>query len=106
MTEIFLGKLSLDELKKLQKNVAKAIDDFQERHRHDALLALEAKAKEMGFKLSDLTDGLIKKTKTTLPPKYRHPEDPTLTWTGRGRNPDWLKKAEAAGSPREMFLVD
>lgn len=25
-------------------------------------------------------------------PKYRHPKNPRLTWTGRGHQPDWITK--------------
>ncbi len=25
-----------------------------------------------------------------VPPKFRHPEDPSKTWTGRGRKPKWV----------------
>ena len=27
----------------------------------------------------------------TLPPKYRNPDDPALTWAGKGHQPRWLK---------------
>jgi hypothetical protein len=53
MQSIDLSDMSLDELKKLQKDVTKAIDTFKERQRLEALAAVEAKAREMGFSLSD-----------------------------------------------------
>lgn len=31
-----------------------------------------------------------KRGKSTLPPKYRNPDDPTQTWTGRGKPPAWI----------------
>jgi DNA-binding protein H-NS len=30
------------------------------------------------------------KPSSSAPPKYRHPEDATKTWTGRGKRPGWL----------------
>src|SRR4051812_564437 len=30
-------------------------------------------------------------------PKYRHPDDPNITWTGQGHDPTWLTKLEAKG---------
>lgn len=30
-------------------------------------------------------------------PKYIHPEDPNLTWTGRGRKPNWMIQLEREG---------
>jgi DNA-binding protein H-NS len=29
--------------------------------------------------------------------KYRHPENPDLTWSGRGRRPAWIRDAVEAG---------
>ena len=38
-------------------------------------------------------------------PKYRHPDDASLTWTGRGKSPKWLSELESAGRKREEFLI-
>ena len=106
MTKIDLDTLSLDELKQLQKNVAKAIDRFEERQRKEALAALEQKAKEFGFSLSELTGGTTAKRKTLRPAKYRHPENPDLTWTGRGRKPRWFTEAIANGmTPAQLEIA-
>lgn len=43
-------------------------------------------------------------TKRVVPPKYRHP-DTHAEWTGRGKPPRWVSDAEAAGTPRETFLI-
>jgi len=102
---IDLEKMSLEELKQLQKDVDKAIKGFEERKRAEAQARLDAVAKEMGFSLNDLMGGKGKKSKSTLPPKYMHPEDPTLTWTGRGRKPKWLTEALDAGKSLEDFEI-
>ncbi len=44
--------------------------------------------------------------KATLPPKYRNPENPEETWTGRGRKPPFIKSAEERGEDIERFRVD
>ncbi len=31
-----------------------------------------------------------KRVKSSLPAKYRNPNDPTQTWTGRGKAPAWV----------------
>lgn len=107
MADFDLKSMNLDELKRLQKDVAKAIEDYEERRRQDALAAVEAKAQEMGFTLADLTGAPIKSKggKAKLPPKYRHPENPSLTWSGRGRQPAWIKEAVEAGKPLDEFLI-
>lgn len=37
--------------------------------------------------------------------KYRHPEDPDKTWTGRGVMPTWLQSLINAGHDRSEFEV-
>ncbi|MEL6915271.1 MAG: H-NS histone family protein [Pseudomonadota bacterium] len=101
---IDLSKMSKADLQKLRKDVDKAIDKFDERAKQDAMAELERKAKELGFTLAELT-GVQKKTKTVNPPKYRNPKDATQTWTGRGRQPEWIKEAKAAGKDIEKFAI-
>lgn len=102
---IDLGGMSLEELKTLQKDVGKAIATYEDRQRKEALAALEAKAREMGFTLSELTGGAIKTGRSMGAPKYVHPENPALTWTGRGRQPRWIKEGLESGKSLDDFLI-
>jgi len=38
-------------------------------------------------------------------PKYRNPDKPSETWSGRGREPRWLAEKTAAGRRREEFAI-
>lgn len=38
-------------------------------------------------------------------PKYRHPDDASLVWTGRGRMPIWLANEVDKGNALEGFLI-
>jgi DNA-binding protein H-NS len=106
MAHIDLEEMSLADLKALQKKVAKAIEGFEERQKLQALAALEAKAKEMGFSLSELTGAPQGKTKRKpAAPKYRHPDDASITWTGKGRQPAWFKTAVTSGVSPDDLLV-
>lgn len=106
MSEFDLDDLSLSELKSLQKKVNKAIESYEDRQKNQALAALEAKAKEMGFSLSELTGATPGKAKRKpAAPKYRHPEDPDVTWTGKGRQPAWFKQAVTSGTSPDDLLV-
>lgn len=107
MPKINLEKLKLDELKQLEKDVAKAITSFEKRMRADAMAAAEAAAKEHGFSLTQLMGGGGKAggAKPALPPKFRHPENPAKTWSGRGRQPDWIKDALAKGKSLDDMLI-
>ena len=103
MTDLNLSSLSLDELKKLEKDVAKAITSYETRRRKEARAAAEEAAKELGFSLSDFVGD--KKIKSTSVPKYRHPENDALTWTGKGRRPNWVIEAQNSGKTLDDLLI-
>lgn len=104
---INLSNLSLDELKKLQKDVARAIASFEERRRKEALAAAEAAAREAGFSLNEIFGSKSNPAKAPSIPKYQHPENPAVVWTGKGRQPAWFKEAVAAGkSPDELLITN
>ena len=102
-----LDNLSLKELKKLLANVTKAIDSYEDRKKLEALAELEAKAKEMGFSLSELlgTAAPDARKRRAAAVKYAHPENSSLTWTGRGRKPKWVVEALAAGNALSDLLM-
>ena len=47
--------------------------------------------------------GKVKKPASTVAAKYRGPNGET--WSGRGLTPKWLRALEAAGQPKESFLI-
>ena len=98
-----LNTLNLDELKSLKRDVDKAITSFRDRRRKEALAVVEAAAREHGMSLVELTGTRQTRRSTTgavSEPKYRNPEDPSQTWSGRGRRPAWL-----AGRELEDFAI-
>jgi DNA-binding protein H-NS len=40
-----------------------------------------------------------------VPPKYRNPNEPSETWSGRGKRPRWLAQALLAGQKIEDFVI-
>lgn len=101
-----LQKLSLDELKKLKKDVEKAISSFETRRRAEARKAMEKVAKDFGLSVEDVIGkSASKPAKAKGNAKYRNPDDPKQTWTGKGRQPGWFKSAIAAGTTPEAMEV-
>lgn len=101
-----LAKLSLTELRRLQSRVETEIRRRSDSARRDLLKKVQKMAAEEGLSLSDLlgnapasdekqTSGK-RKTKATGKKngqsvvKYRHPENPAIGWSGRGRKPQWV----------------
>ena len=105
MTDIDLNALSLAELKQLEKNVAKAIASFEDRRKAEARAAAETVAKEYGFSLGDLVNAAPSRKGAAPVAKYRHPENPEITWSGRGRKPAWIAEGLEAGKTLEDFAI-
>lgn len=100
-----LDAMSLSELKDLQRNVARAIASFEDRKKKEALLALEEKARELGFSIAELTGAKVTRTRAPASAKYANPSNPSDTWSGRGRKPKWFSDALAAGkSPADLSV--
>ena len=98
MADYDLEALSLPELKKMQKDIAKAISTFEDRQKAEARTKLEAVANEMGYSLAELLGAVSKPKRAPVAPKYQPPENSAVTWSGRGRKPQWFVDALAAGT--------
>lgn len=112
---IDLSTLSITELRRLAKNVDKAIETAENKRLKEAKAAIEKVAKEYGVSIGALVadekpNGKAKKAKpaakkTAAKPKYRNPADPKQTWTGKGRRPKWYLDAVAGGKAEADLLV-
>ena len=94
--KIDLNAMSRKELLELKRDVEKAIRAAERREKLEALKAAERAVAEYGFSLSDLSD-VAKPGGSKAAPKYRNPDNPSQTWTGRGRKPGWFVQALARG---------
>lgn len=96
--------LSKDELKALIRNAEKALKTLDERRKAEAKRAAESAAREYGFSLDDLLGSSGKKG-TKGVPKYRNPADASQTWTGKGRQPNWIKQALSSGKSLDDLKI-
>lgn len=101
---IELNSMSRDQLLKLRADVDKAISSLEERRKAEALAAAEKAAAELGFSLEQIVAS-AKKGGSKSPPKYRNPEDPRQTWTGRGRRPAWIESGLEQGKSLEDYAI-
>ena len=105
MPDFNLAVLSLADLRDLQKSVAKAISTFEARQKAEAREKVEMLAKELGFTLAELAGlGEPKRKRSPSTKTFRHPENPTLTWSGRGRKPGWFAAHVDAGKDPDVLL--
>lgn len=99
-----LTQVSVSELRELLVAIPAEIRKREAQEKKAILNEVRELAKARGYALEDLVgtgaasaaEGTV--AKRTIPPKYRHPKDPSLTWTGRGRKPAWLVQLLEAGA--------
>ncbi|MDO5632546.1 MAG: H-NS histone family protein [Paracoccus sp. (in: a-proteobacteria)] len=101
---IEIEKMDLKELRELRAKLERAINSYEDRKRREALAAVEEAARTYGFNLADLTGGKPRRA-GTVAPKYANPNDPTMTWTGRGRKPRWVQESLDSGRSLEDLLI-
>lgn len=96
----------LKQRKKAVREVEKAIDQYDDMRKKEAREKLEATAAELGYSVDELLGNARgSKPRTKGAPKYRHPENPSKTWTGKGRQPVWYKEhVDAGGDPAELAI--
>ena len=62
--------------------------------------------KAEGFTVEDVFGGRrTRRTASKVPPKYRNPDDPAQTWSGRGKRPRWFNAALKAGKKEKDLLI-
>ncbi|MGQ7848672.1 H-NS histone family protein [Granulosicoccus sp. 3-233] len=118
--------MSLDKLRKEKAKIEKAISLQEAKDRKVAMAKVVAIARDSGIDLAELVSGTARKarasvstTKTTavrkkkkvaakrgkVPPKYRNPADADQTWTGRGKQPVWVREHLESGGTLESITI-
>ena len=106
--------MSRRELMEMRSRIDKAIAAVADRDKRAALKAAEAAAREHGYSLEELVETMGAARRggrrggaqaPASAPRFRNPDDPTQTWSGRGRRPGWIKEAEARGRSLEEMRI-
>lgn len=110
-----LDGMSVSELRELKSKIDGAIMKRLEADKAAALAKIREVAAQSGFTLDELVKSprgarsvvTVEKSdnRSTVEPKYAHPENPSVTWTGRGKAPKWVVDYEAGGKNRNDLLI-
>jgi len=90
------------------KEINRAQADYDGRRVKELKADVEAMLAKEGYTLADIADGKGRKSggaRVKAPAKYRHPENPTVTWSGRGRQPQWYKDHVSGGGKAEDLAI-
>ncbi|NAZ37397.1 H-NS family nucleoid-associated regulatory protein [Rubellimicrobium sp. CFH 75288] len=104
-------KMSRKELMEMRAQIDRAIAAVAEREKREALRAAEEAARERGFTLEELVGSAAgsRRGRPTPPApasaRYRNPQNPSQTWSGRGRRPAWIKEAEKQGRSLDEMRI-
>lgn len=103
-----LSTLSASQLRELQQQIPVELKRREAQEKIDLLNEVRAFAKARGYAIEDL---LSKDTKVKsssggkVKVKYRHPANPELEWTGRGRKPKWVEAWLQSGASLDGLTV-
>ena len=92
-----LSNMSASELRNLQEQIKR---ELKQRENHDVQKAKEeifAIAQRVGLPLKELIATSGRGKGGTVAARYRNLSDSTQQWTGRGRQPKWVKEWVDAG---------
>lgn len=103
---IELSDLSLSGLLDLQARLPKEIEKRRNQELIAARIEVEEIARSLGMTVDALMAAPISGKVGTRPPLYRHPEDKSRTWSGQGRQPEWIKTLLAAGMTLDQLRID
>lgn len=104
-----INDMNVEQLESLKKKADLLIESKKEQSIADAYEEVLAIAASVGLTIEQLLDYGLKKRKIgvrkPVAPRYRNPENPTETWTGRGKKPRWLVAQLAQGAVLTDFLI-
>lgn len=98
--------LSEHELQAVIENAEKALRNKQANKRKEVIAQIKELAASIDVTVEiheNEKKSVRKGTKVAI--KYRHPDDPDKTWTGRGVAPRWMQELLNAGHDRSEFEV-
>ncbi len=104
MTEY--NNLSESELLSVINEAEKALKDKQQKKHKEVVAQIKELAASIGVavEINEIENKSTKKGKKVAA-KYSNPNDPGITWTGRGVAPKWMQELINAGHNKSEYLI-
>ncbi|TWI64224.1 DNA-binding protein H-NS [Pseudoduganella lurida] len=87
-----LSNLSASDLRNLQEQIKRELKKRESQDLQKAKEEIFAIAQRVGLPLKELINTNPRGKGSTVAARYRNPGDDTQQWTGRGRQPKWVKE--------------
>jgi DNA-binding protein H-NS len=96
--------MSVGDLRNLQDQIKQEMKKREQQDVQKAREQILAIAQSVGVPLKDLLTPTRGKT-GSVAVRYRHPDNATQQWTGRGRQPKWVKEWVEGGKSLDKLRV-
>lgn len=100
-----LNNLSLIELRNLQEKIKQELKQREHKDLAKAREQILAIAHSVGVPLKDLIASTARAKTGTVAVQFRNPSDASQQWTGRGRQPKWVKEWADSGKSLDLLRV-
>jgi DNA-binding protein H-NS len=102
-----LSRLSLADLRALQDQVTQETKKREQQELEEAREQIIAIAQSVGMPLKELLSSDVRNRNgnSVTAPRFRHPANKSLRWSGRGRQPRWVKDWVASGQPLDALRI-
>ena len=100
-----LSQLSLADLRQLQEDIKKQMKSREQAELNSAREQILAIAQSVGVSLKELVGTGIRAKTNTVAARYRNPNNSSQQWTGRGRQPNWVKEWTAEGNSIDLLKI-
>ena len=97
---------SLEELLQCASLLESEIEVRRRETKKEAAQKIKELAKTYQLDLDSILNGNEEKSVTKVKPKYQHPDQSHLKWTGRGRQPVWIAELLASGRSLNSLLIE
>lgn len=99
-----LSNMSLGDLRNLQEQIKQEMKKREQQEVQKAREQILAIAQSVGVPLKDLITTSRGKA-GSVAVRYRHPDNANQQWTGRGRQPKWVKEWVEGGKSLDKLRV-
>jgi DNA-binding protein H-NS len=110
MAKIDLEQLDFQGLRDVISRAQALMAKKQGEARTQFLKEMRTKAAALGLDLQDVIKptrrATAKPTQSTVAPKYKNPDNPSQTWSGRGRSPAWAQPYKEQGRLDDIRIGD
>jgi len=103
-----LDTLSVDEMWRLHEKIGQLLSVRLTSEKRELEKRLAKLRRENETQSSSAEATAVPRERRKYPrvyPKYRNPEEPSETWSGRGKQPRWLAAALKTGHKIEEFMI-